>query len=201
MLCIGNFYCRKLQFWREYISCSPHEHAHTLNILGSGQNANPPFVLYIRVCKYACVRACECVTMHRMHEMILKSRYIKMRFEQNKIFFTFLIFFYSAFICRHDTIWSSRKYKYFWSAMGIDLLPYNFYKGSEVSDETVWMRRLVWALSAWWCEKYPNLVLVNLNIWYTESTLQSICGSYKRLNALCIVLLHMSKESICACWK
>ena len=43
------------------ISYSPHEHVHTLNIIGSWQNVNPLFVLCIRVCirvcKYACVRA------------------------------------------------------------------------------------------------------------------------------------------------
>ena len=41
----------------EIITCYPHEHAHTLNIFGSWQNVNPPFVSCILVRKYACVRA------------------------------------------------------------------------------------------------------------------------------------------------
>ena len=63
----GNFYCKKIAIKEgkshtEIISCSPHEHAHTLNIYGSWLNVTSPFVLCIHVGKYACVRVCNNVS-------------------------------------------------------------------------------------------------------------------------------------------
>ena len=67
MLCIGNFYCKKMQFRRE--SRTPRSLVvlrmsmrKTLNISGSWLNVTSPFVLCIHVGIYACVRVCTNVS-------------------------------------------------------------------------------------------------------------------------------------------